>query len=313
MRLACFVHPFNNAFDFSLKPGFLKHPNSLEIARNHRRRRVPCYRRINAETLELWFLLTLFSGVYFGKAPRGNYPANADRPSFARSPARLTVWFLLDPVNCILVRLVFPIGETGKSNRQSGSWRSSEFHYNTRAHARAHASAYRGSPGVTWDFGVQGSPVRIIICFQWSSGRGDRGLVAPPRFLTWLSRRSRSISLTLPADSVTVGSRPLGPLDITGALPSATGPPWDQAGFLQLRPDVPDVSAWLTIQNRTPRVYGASPSGFHSASLPSFSVNSLFYFLTFLFSSASLVAAGFVCGPSVARRGTLDPAVAVGI
>lgn len=130
-----------------------------------------------------------------------------------------------------------------------------------------------------------------------------------PRFQTWLSQHSRSISLTLPADSVTVRPRPLSPLDITGALPSATGPRWDQPGFLQLRPDVPDVSAWLTIQNRTLRVYGASPSAFHSALLPSLSVNSLF--LMFLLSSVSLVAAGFVCGPSEARRGTLDPASAV--
>lgn len=122
---------------------------------------------------------------------------------------------------------------------------------------------------------MQGSPVWIIICFQWSSRRGDQGLVGSPRFQTWLSQHSRSISLTLPADSVTVRPRPLSPLDITGALPSATGPRWDQAGFLQFHPDVPDVSAWLMIQNRTPRVYGASPSVFHSALLPSFSVNSL--------------------------------------
>lgn len=158
---------------------------------------------------------------------------------------------------------------------------------------------------------MQGSPVRIIICFQWSSGRGDQGLVGSPRFQTWLSQHSRSISLTLPADSVTVRPRPLSPLDITGALPSATGPRWDRAGFLQLCPDVPDVSAWLTIENRTPGVCGASPSVFHSALLPSFSVNSLFYFLMFLFSSVSLVAAASVCGASVARRGTLDLAIAV--
>lgn len=160
---------------------------------------------------------------------------------------------------------------------------------------------------------MQGSPVRIIICFQWSSwgGGGRPGPGGLPEVPDWLSQHSRSISLTLPADSVTVRPRPLSPLDITGALPSATGPRWDQAGFLQLRPDVPDVSARLTIQNRTLRLYGVSPSVFHSALLPSFSVNSLFYFLMFLFSYVSLVAAGFVCGPSVARRGTLDPAIAV--
>lgn len=262
MRLACFVHPFNNAFDFSLKPGFLKHPNSLEIARNHRRWCVPYDHRINSQIGELWFLLTLFSGVYFGKAPQGNYPTNADCPSFARSLVRLAVWVPLDPVNWYLVRLVFPIGETGKSNRQSGSWLISEFHHDSRPHARPHASAYRGDLGFL-SAGVTSTDHYLLSVELWEGGGpGPGGL---PEVPDRLSQHSRSISLTLPADSVTVRPRPLSPPDITGALPSATGPRWDQPGFLQLRPDVPDVSAWLTIQNRTLRVYGASPSVFHSA------------------------------------------------
>lgn len=146
----------------------------------------------------------------------------------------------------------------GKSKRQSGeeelSWLFSEFHHNSlpRTPTQTHTLQPTGDPrGVTWDFWVQGSPVWIIMCFQWSSGRGDRGLPASPRFKTWVSQHSRSIPLTLLANSVTVRPRPLGPLYITGALHNATGPRWDQAGFLQLHLDVPDVSTRLTIQNRT--------------------------------------------------------------
>lgn len=191
-----------------------------------------------------WFLFALFSGVCFGKAPRGDYLTNGEFPSRLHPAYVFFLRFALIATCCLVSE---PPDWTGRAKGRRGEGEVRRRSLNSiRMLSHTRATAYGGSSGATWGF--WGHQHGSLSAFSAAVGGGTG---ASRRSEGRGSQHSSSIPLTLQADSVTPGPRPPSPPDITGLCTTPVVPP-GPAGVLQVRPDAPDVPRRPWMQTITP-------------------------------------------------------------